>query len=151
MTSGNTGRRWSSSSGLKEKFPDLDQSLSSRRDYLPICDDGEAEIEVRTPSPRKTNGSTHNDRWQPRKENHLVWGNGHISVSGPRQHGRQKSLSDAIHTIRKRSGSVSANAHELAEALKAPLSVKLVVSCPTSRFTAKLADVRLRFSALSGT
>lgn len=53
----------------------------------------------------------------------MAWTNG----QGTR-HGRQKSLSDAIRTIKTRKGSVSANAHEIADALKAPVSVKLIVS-----------------------
>lgn len=57
------------------------------------------------------------DRWQPRRDSRL----GHSS------HSRQKSLSEALRTIRTRKGSVSQNAHELADALKAPLSPKLIV------------------------
>ena len=41
---------------------------------------------------------------------------------------RQKSLSEALRTIHERRGSVTENAHELAEALKAPVSLKLIVS-----------------------
>ena len=66
------------------------------------------------------------DRWQPRKEAKVGFVNG--TISGPsNRHGRQKSLSEAFHTIRTRKGSVSQNAHEIADALKAPLSPKLVV------------------------
>ncbi|KAK2612839.1 hypothetical protein QQS21_001119 [Conoideocrella luteorostrata] len=46
-----------------------------------------------------------------------------------RGHGRQKSLSDAFRTIRTRKGSVSQNAHEIADALRAPVSPKLVILC----------------------
>ncbi|CAN9179330.1 unnamed protein product [Alternaria alternata] len=42
---------------------------------------------------------------------------------------RQKSLSEAFRTIRTPKGSVSQNAHELADALKAPLSPKPIVLC----------------------
>ena len=52
--------------------------------------------------------------------------NGRAS-NGGRPHGRQKSLSDAFRTIRTRRASVSANAQEIAEALKAPVSPKLIV------------------------
>ncbi|KAH7392818.1 triose-phosphate transporter family-domain-containing protein [Pyrenochaeta sp. MPI-SDFR-AT-0127] len=66
------------------------------------------------------------DRWQPRKE--ARYANG--SAQGPAtRHGRQKSLSEAIRTIRTRKGSVSQNAHEIADALKAPLSPKLIMLC----------------------
>ncbi|KAH6604981.1 hypothetical protein Trco_006688 [Trichoderma cornu-damae] len=50
------------------------------------------------------------------------------SASG-RTHGRQKSLGDAFRTIRARNGSMSQNAHEIADALRAPVSPKLVILC----------------------
>ena len=40
-------------------------------------------------------------------------------------HSRQRSISNAIN--RMRSGSMSQNAHEIAEALRAPVSYKLIV------------------------
>lgn len=43
-------------------------------------------------------------------------------------HRHRRSVSEAINNIRHRQGSVSDNAHDLAEALKAPLSWKLIVS-----------------------
>ena len=43
-------------------------------------------------------------------------------------HKPRRSVSEAIHRIRTRDGSVSENAHELAVALKAPVSWKLIVS-----------------------
>lgn len=70
------------------------------------------------------------ERWTPRKEPESTWMNGSSSTPS-RSHGRQKSLSDAIRTIRTRRGSVSANAHEIAEALKAPVSPKLIVNDQT--------------------
>ncbi|KAG6029912.1 hypothetical protein E4U40_000221 [Claviceps sp. LM458 group G5] len=54
------------------------------------------------------------------------WSASHSSARG---HGRQKSLSDALRTIRTRKGSVSQNAHEIADALRAPVSPKLVILC----------------------
>ncbi|KAG5926176.1 hypothetical protein E4U53_003138 [Claviceps sorghi] len=51
------------------------------------------------------------------------------SNGSARGHGRQKSLSDAFRTIRTRKGSVSQNAHEIADALRAPVSPKLVILC----------------------
>ena len=116
-------RRWSSSSMGKEKFPDFDRSTSG--DYLATIDGSSS----RTPSPAKTNGILHSERWQPRKDHHLVWDNGQINVTPPR-HNRQRSLSDAFKTIRSRKASVGENAREVAEALKAPVSMKIVVSRP---------------------
>jgi solute carrier family 35, member E1 len=43
-------------------------------------------------------------------------------------HRHRRSLSEALNNFRTRPGSVSDNAHELAEALKAPVSYKLIVS-----------------------
>ena len=120
--------RCSTSSNGREQFPDFDRSLSG--DYLTTIDaiDESATTSSRTPSPVKANGILRSERWHPRKDQHLAWGNGHINVTPPRPHGRQRSLSDAFKTIRSRKASVSENAREVAEALKAPVSMKIVVS-----------------------
>ena len=131
----NADRRWSSSSNRSEnfKFPDFDASLGPR-EHLTIYEEENNGTKQgwRTPSPNapiKANGALHSERWQTRRDSHLVWSNGSAHPPGPR-HGRQKSLSEAIRTIRTRNGSVSANAHEIAEALKAPVSFKLIVRAP---------------------
>ncbi|KAL1648007.1 hypothetical protein SLS58_002332 [Diplodia intermedia] len=90
-------------------------------------------IPVRSPSPLKNgeHGFPPGDRWYPRKDKGSRWVNGNAGAgagTGTR-HGRQKSLSEAIRTIKGRRGSVSANAHEIAEALRAPISAKLIVLC----------------------
>ncbi|KAL9585898.1 MAG: hypothetical protein Q9212_001255 [Teloschistes hypoglaucus] len=129
----NPERRLSSSSTAYEttKFPDLEPTSS--RDFFPTHHDNTTE---RTLSPNTwsgNNGGPRNDRWQARRDHHISWGNGHISgthTSGlPSKHVRQKSIGEAIHTIRTRRGSVSANAAELADALKAPVSIRLIVLC----------------------
>ena len=127
MQAASAERRWSISSTGKEKFPDLDHSPSG--DYLTAIDasDEGATTSSRTPSPAKSNGITHSERCQARKDHHLVWGNGYNNITPPRAHGRQRSLSDAFKTIRSRKASVSENAREVAEALKAPVSMKIVV------------------------
>ncbi|KAF2121255.1 triose-phosphate transporter family-domain-containing protein [Lophiotrema nucula] len=85
----------------------------------------------RTPSPSRVNGSIlPSDRWQPRKGERLGYVNG--AAHGPGgKHGRQKSLGEALRAIRApgRKASVSQNAHEIADALKAPLSWRLVSLC----------------------
>jgi len=69
-------------------------------------------------------------QWMPRR--HSARGarwpgmNGSVPTYSTR-HKRQKSLGEAFHNIRTRSGSVSQNAMEIAEALKAPVSPALVV------------------------
>lgn len=43
---------------------------------------------------------------------------------------RQKSLSEAIKTVRTRKASISENASEIADSLKAPVSLSLIVCIP---------------------
>ncbi|KAI1873471.1 hypothetical protein JX265_005093 [Neoarthrinium moseri] len=79
------------------------------------------------------------DRWQPRRDSlqarGVRWGQMGSSVNPSRaqghahSHSRQKSITEAFRTIRGRNGSVSQNAHEIADALKAPLSWQLVTLC----------------------
>ena len=83
---------------------------------------------ARSAGPREGPGYLNPDpssaRWLPRRDQ------GHPNGSPARGHGRQKSLSDAIKTIRNRSGSVRENVHEITDALKAPVSPRLIVSQP---------------------
>ncbi|GJD02089.1 Triose-phosphate transporter [Colletotrichum higginsianum IMI 349063] len=115
-----------SANGGMEKFPDhIDSYLTNGS---------------RATSPAKTNGyalpgaTTSGDRWQPRKESlqgrGVRWGGAAGQLPATRHgHGRQKSLGDAIHNIRTRGGSVGQNAHEIADALRAPVSPKLIALC----------------------
>lgn len=142
MTSTSSERRRSISSNRKEtfKFPDFEQPLPLRENLLLSHQEEVSAFKAsaRTTSPNaypKTNGKSYNsESQQHRRGSHVAWANvnGHAIGSGP-SHNRQKSLSDAIRTIRTRKGSVSANAQEIAEALKAPVSIKLIVwglPCP---------------------
>jgi hypothetical protein len=102
-----------------EKFPDHVDPLDGQSPYQssPIV-----------PSNGFIGGQVSADRWQPRRDSALKgsgWANGHTGG-----HSRQKSLSDAFKTIRTRRASVSANVHEVADALKAPVSPKLIVREP---------------------
>ncbi|KAK1597646.1 triose-phosphate transporter [Colletotrichum navitas] len=114
-----------SANGGMEKFPDhIDSHLTNAS---------------RTSSPGKTNGyalpgaSSGGDRWQPRKESlqgrGIRWGPASQPSAIRYGHGKQKSLGDAIHNIRTRGGSVGQNAHEIADALRAPVSPKLIGLC----------------------
>lgn len=84
------------------------------------------------------------ETWEPRQS---FYSREHAndSVRNPK-HRPRKSISEAITTIRTRNGSVSANAQELAEALRAPVSYRLIV-CQENRRTAfsqgKFANVGL--------
>jgi solute carrier family 35, member E1 len=72
------------------------------------------------------------ERWPARKtsrgQHWSTYANG--SAGSVSRHGRQKSLSEAIKTVRTRKASISENAHEIAESLKAPVSFRLVVRIP---------------------
>ena len=150
MSSPNVERRRSSSSNPREKFPDL--ATPQPGDDFTEYDESESggNGSARTLTPAKTNGVLHSERWQPRKDNHLAWGDGHLNLAGPRQHGRHRSISDAFRNIRIRKASVSENAHEIAEALKAPVSFKILVGEPAALKYAP-ANRYFRCSALSGT
>ena len=121
------------SSNLSEttKFPDFDPSVPTR-DHLTIYEEGTGAFYADTrlsTSPSawgRINGTLHSERWASRKDSSHSWGNGLVNGT-PRGHNRQKSLNDAIRTIRTRKGSMSANAQELAAALKAPVSFRLIV------------------------
>ncbi|CAM1509380.1 Fc.00g031190.m01.CDS01 [Cosmosporella sp. VM-42] len=96
-------------------------------------------VSARTPSPliNKPPGYANggppraSDRWLPvtRQDGNPTRNLGLGWSAGGRSHSRQKSLSEAFHTIRARNGSVSQNAHEIADALRAPVSPKLIILC----------------------
>jgi len=113
--------------GDTEKFPDFDVGQH-------VFANGRAT------SPRRHNGngyggygytngtsqpSMSSDRWHARKDSRVKWAPGHRPSPSSFGHSRKQSISRAIRHIR--AGSMSQNAHELAEALRAPVSYKLVV------------------------
>jgi solute carrier family 35, member E1 len=110
---------------------------------------------ARESSPRKSNGhanggATSSDRWLPRRESSQSRGTRWGQPEYGHGHERQKSLGDAIRTIRTRHGSVSQNAHEIADALRAPVSPKLIVRTPVPvlRLLSQCTDASCgRFSA----
>ncbi|KAK8107932.1 ER to Golgi transporter [Apiospora kogelbergensis] len=79
------------------------------------------------------------DRWLPKREprKSIKWGQlGPPPAASSAAYGlgqtrqtRQKSISEAFRGIRNRNGSVSQNAQDLAGALRAPLSYKLIILC----------------------
>jgi solute carrier family 35 protein E1 len=82
-----------------------------------------------SPSVKYTPG----ELWEPRKSAFYSREYANGSVRNPK-HRPRKSISEAITTIRTRNGSVSANAQELAEALRAPVSYRLIVCHGRCRF-----------------
>ncbi|KAK4631565.1 Putative transporter [Fulvia fulva] len=110
------------------KFPDFDdQAIESEGD----------DTISRGPSPKPLYnglppGLHSSERWPARKQRDPAnrtwssWANGRL---GGGRKSRQKSLSEAIRTVRTRKASVSDSAREIAESLKAPVSLRLVVLC----------------------
>lgn len=108
------------------KFPDFDdQAIESEGD----------DTISRGPSPKPLYnglppGLHSSERWPARKQRDPAnrtwssWANGRL---GGGRKSRQKSLSEAIRTVRTRKASVSDSAREIAESLKAPVSLRLVV------------------------
>lgn len=112
-----------------EKFPDFDSSSN-----FYTSGSGPTLAQARPGSRQNgySNGSSAlstGERWAPRKDSSargVKWG---ATGTPSRGHGRQKSITEAVRNIRARGGSVSQNAHEIAGALRAPVSPRLIV-CP---------------------
>jgi solute carrier family 35 protein E1 len=133
------------------KFPN-DSNPASRisMEHFPESSELNAGIPPYTLGLKPPNGQAPGERWQPRRDSNLrgsAWTNKDTSTAGG--HSRQKSLSDALRTLRTRRGSVSANVHEIGDALKAPVSPKLIVCNPMSRD--RLWLIYYRFCVSSGT
>lgn len=88
--------------------------------------------------------------WEPRKSTFYSREQANGSVRIPK-HRPRKSISEAISTIRTRNGSVSANAQELAEALRAPVSYRLIVCSRIWTITMQVLMCVLRLCASCGT
>lgn len=101
-----------SEASYNERFPSFDQQP---RDYEPT---------IVSESPLEANPGQSvvpEYKWPSRR------GTQPFRSSRASGHRPRRSVSDALHKFRNRQGSVSENAHELAEALKAPVSYKLIV------------------------
>ncbi|KAK3320964.1 triose-phosphate transporter family-domain-containing protein [Cercophora scortea] len=107
-----------------EKFPDFDVGH--------VFPNGNG----RAPSPRRQNGYTNgasngatqpSGMWNPRRDSRVRWNTKREAPPAAYGHGRQQSITNAIRHIR--SGSMSHNAHEIADALRAPVSYSLVILC----------------------
>ncbi|EEP79225.1 phosphate-phosphoenolpyruvate translocator [Uncinocarpus reesii 1704] len=110
--------------GTLDKFPSVDDESTT----VP----GDANIPLPTGNLR----SSPDPMWLPRK-------NGLISnglSNGRKQRPPRKSIGEAIGSFKKRSASVSVNAQELAEALKAPVSYKLIGLCLVWYMTSALTN-----------
>ncbi|KAH0378778.1 TPT-domain-containing protein, partial [Aureobasidium melanogenum] len=125
MSTSQFDRRTSTSpSPATFKFPDLsDETLQTTQEPI--------ESNPASPMPQPLGLPPHlhsHERWQARRGSHGM--NGWTPSGGTvGRHGRQKSLGEAIRTVRGRRASVSQNAHEIADALKAPVSARLIFLC----------------------
>lgn len=116
------------------KFPDFSHEEFERQQEEAIAEDIS-----RGPSPQPLPnglppGLHSSERWPLRKEANAnswsSWANGRAGAGAAGgKHGRQKSLSEAIRTVRGRRASVAENAAEIADSLKAPVSFRLVMLC----------------------
>jgi len=79
---------------------------------------------VATESPLEISPVVPESKWPVRKSSQRGRDPRQTGIYGHRQ---KRSVSEAIHRFRTRQGSVSENAQELAEALKAPISYRLIV------------------------
>lgn len=118
--------RQQKSSGLPPSWPPQMTADTSTTEKFPTLGDDDALIEqkgesVFLPSTIKYAGES---LWQPRKSRAYSRG----PQPAERSHRPRKSISEALGSFRTRGTSVSVNAQELAESLKAPISYKLIVS-----------------------
>lgn len=148
IPSATTERRRSSSNAL-EKFPDLDTSFGTGSQNLRVSTETSPYAHhLRSPSPNKAGARLIDGPAQTKPYGHLTWQDDSRITTKSGLHDRQKSLSEAFRTIRTRRASVTENASELAEALKAPLSVRLVVSITPLRLQG-LSDGLTQVGAMS--
>ncbi|CAG8402632.1 unnamed protein product [Penicillium salamii] len=106
--------------------PSDPQPTSSPIDKFPAYEDTTEIVGATRPnrSPSVKYGA--NELWEPRKASFYSREHANGTLRNPK-HRPRKSISEAISTIRTRNGSMSANAQELAEALRAPVSYRLTV------------------------
>ena len=126
------------------------QSMTSPIDKFPSFSDESHDTiaEPEGPHSSSTVRYTPHDLWEPRKAGAFSreHGNGSTRAS---KHRPRKSISEAISTIRTRNASVSANAQELAQALRAPVSYQLIVRYANSPWSRKSGSLVRHLVALS--
>ncbi|KAJ5263703.1 hypothetical protein N7478_011308 [Penicillium angulare] len=116
------------------------QPTSSPIDQFPPYEETlDSAIGNGRPNPSPSVKYAANDTWEPRKSAFYSRDYANGSIRNPKQRPR-KSISEAITTIRTRNGSMSANAHEIAEALRAPVSYRLIGLCVIWYLTSALTN-----------
>ncbi|KAJ5959076.1 uncharacterized protein N7479_006226 [Penicillium vulpinum] len=120
--------------------PSIPQSTSSPIDKFPPYEDTLDAVAGSTRPNRSASVKyAPNELWEPRKASFYSREYGNGSLRNPK-HRPRKSISEAITTIRTRNGSMSASAHELAEALRAPVSYRLIALCLVWYLTSALTN-----------
>lgn len=114
-----------------EKFPSFDEHRPQFQTGQPAVTESPLDFSA-------GQGLNHDLRWPPRKTSQRLRDG---RLSGIYTHRTRRSVSDAINKFRTRQGSVSENAQELAEALKAPVSYKLIVSVRSALMCTCLTNV----------
>ncbi|KAJ5929401.1 hypothetical protein N7454_007249 [Penicillium verhagenii] len=115
------------------------QPTSSPIDEFPPYEETLDSATTSRPNPSPSVKYASNDMWEPRKSAFYSRDHPNGSIRNPK-HRPRKSISEAITTIRARNGSMSANAHELAEALRAPVSYRLIGLCMIWYLTSALTN-----------
>ncbi|KAK4250156.1 triose-phosphate transporter family-domain-containing protein [Corynascus novoguineensis] len=107
--------------GETEKFPDFDPG----HNFLNTQSSGQQRWQ-QNGFPSTNGDASQSSRWHARRDSRVKWAP-REPISGSSSHSKTSSISNAVH--RMRSASMGQNAHELAEALRAPFSWKLIGLC----------------------
>ena len=106
-----------------EKFPSFDDVRPEEK-FRPVFSPQESSF---SPAGDQLSGKN----WPPRRSSVTGWEN--RNSGGLHKHRAKRSVSEVFDNLRQKRGSISANTQELAEALKAPVSYKLIVSLSPTR------------------
>ena len=130
-------------------LPPQQHSTEHKGEKFPSFEDSRLEEKVHAViSPRQVSSPVNPpsvNNWPVRKSSQTSWEN--RNGGGLYKHRPRKSVTEAFDNLRQRRGSISANTHELAEALKAPISYKLIVRAILFEFR-KASTVNIRLGAL---
>lgn len=124
------------SSNWQSQMNPQDPSTNNATEKFPTIDDESFEEESRDEAafdlpPTSSLRYSQKTAWQPRQTN----GSNPRGLLNSSKRRSRKSISEAIGAFRTRGTSVSENAQELAESLKAPISYKLTVCFLVSLIT----------------
>ncbi|KAL2185297.1 TPT-domain-containing protein [Thermothelomyces heterothallicus CBS 203.75] len=110
-----------SAHGEAEKFPDFDPGQT-----FPNAQPSGQQRWQQNGFPSGNGDASYLGRWHPRRDSRVKWGP-REPISTPSTRAKTNGITSAVHRIR--SASMGQNAHEIAEALRAPISWKLIGLC----------------------